>query len=813
MKRVILPLLIVAVLAGSLFAQSENISTKTESMKKLDGFFPVYWDEGTGKTWLEIDKPEIEFLYIVSLPAGLGSNDIGLDRNQLGRSRIVSFKRIGPRVLMTQPNYQFRAESDNPDERKAVEDAFAKSVIWGFDISAEEDGRILVDATKFFLRDAHNAAGTLQRTRQGSFKMDASKSAFYLPGTKNFPKNTEIETIITLCGDNPGYYVRSVTPDPRNITLRQRHSFVELPDNNYVPRVYKPGSSVGFITYYDYAAPIGKPIAKRYIRRHRLEKKDPEADISDPVEPIVFYVDRGTPEPVLSALVEGASWWNIAFEAAGYRNAYQVKVMPEGADPMDIRYNMINWVHRSTRGWSYGSSVTDPRTGEIIKGHVTLGSLRIRQDFMIAQGLLAPYKQGQPVSIQMEEMGLARIRQLSVHEVGHTIGFMHNYTSSAHERASVMDYPHPLVKINENGSFDLTDAYDRGIGEWDKVSVAFAYQDFPEGTDENKALEEILSDARDRGLYSLTDQDARPRGSAHPLTHLWDNGKHPVDELRRVLKIRSLALERFSEDNIPPGAPLATLEDVLVPVYLFHRYQVEAAAKVIGGSYYYYNIRGDGQKLPEIVSPKEQRNALAALISTLTPEVLAIDEKITDLIPPRPPGYSDSPELFRRFTGPTFDPLAAAETAADFTLGLLLDPQRAARLVDYNARDSKYPGQDEVLESILNQTINKENGSGYYAEINRTVDKVVLNNILTLGATKNTSAQVLAIVLFKIDELNKNIQEKFMIEQDKNQKAHFFYMLQQIREFYKDPDKFTGKAPLVLPNGSPIGTLSGDLFK
>ncbi len=656
MRRLIAVFFILTVFCSFASAQTPTIQEKTAGMNKYSGYFDFYWEEKTGQIWLEIDRLDQEFLYVNSLAAGLGSNDVGLDRNQLGTTRVVKFHRVGPKVLMIQPNYAFRATSDNPDERKAVEDAFATSVIWGFTVEAEAEGRVLIDLTQFFLRDAHDAAGSLKRTNQGSYQLDKSRSAIYLPNTKNFPKNTELEALLTLTSDNPGEYVREVAPDPTSITLRNHHSFIELPDDGFEPRVFDHRSMYGGRTgYLDFAAPIDQPLRKRFISRHRLAKKDPTAEVSDPVEPIVYYVDRAAPEPIRSALIEGASWWNQAFEAAGYRNAFQVKLMPEGADPLDVRYNVINWVHRSQRGWSYGGGITDPRTGEIIKGHVALGSQRIRQDYMIATGLVGDYQGNPGETSVMKEMALARIRQLSCHEVGHTLGVGHNYASSVNDRASVMDYPHPRIKIAEDGSLDLSDAYDAGVGAWDKVVVEFGYQDFPDGMDEEEALADILDKAFSSGLLYLTNQDAAPAGGAHPLSNDWDNGLHPVDELEHKMKVRKIALDNFSESKVRFGDSLATLEEVLVPIYLFHRYQIEAAASVLGGLYYNHTVRGGAQEAPRLVPGAEQRRALSALLETIEPQNLAIPEKLLDIIPPRAPGYQQHRELFPGNTGIVFE--------------------------------------------------------------------------------------------------------------------------------------------------------------
>jgi hypothetical protein len=815
MRRLLLFVMIIAFAAYFLSAELPGIGQKTASMKKYPGYFPFYWDADAGKIWLEIDKFDTEFLYVSSLPAGVGSNDIGLDGRQLGETRIVKFHRVGSKILMIQPNYSFRALSDNPHERRAVEEAFAQSVIWGFKAEAESDGSVLVDATSFLMEDAHGVIQRLQRASQGNYRVDLTRSAIFLPQTKNFPNNTEIDTLLTFSSQNPGMMLRQVAPDPGALTVRQHHSLIKLPDDNYTPRIYDPRSNFMSMDYMDFASPIDRSIIKRFISRHRLEKKDPNAKKSDPIEPIVYYVDPGVPEPIRSALIEGASWWNDAFEAIGYRNAFQVKVLPEGADAMDVRYNMINWVHRSTRGWSYGAGVFDPRTGEIIKGHVALGSQRLRQDFLIAQGLVAEYESGsekeKTASREMIELALARVRQLSCHEVGHTLGLGHNYASSVNDRASVMDYPHPLIKIKKDGSLDLSEAYATGVGEWDKVSIAYGYQDFPAGVDEEKELKAILDEAFSRGLFFLASQDAGP-SSAHPLAATWDNGKHPVDELERVLEIRAIALEGFSEKRIPMWTPMATLEEVLVPVYLFHRYQIEAAASCLGGLYYNHTLRGDVQKDPEIVEPEEQKRALEALLRTISPTVLAIDEKILDIIPPRPPGYRQSRELFPGYTGSTFDPLGAAEVAANLTVRLILNPERAARMVDYHSRDKKYPGFGEVLDQLLAFTWKSPYKSGKYAEIQRVINSVVLYNTMGLIADGETAPQVKALAFMALEELKNwlkrqliTVKEGEYLLKDPDQRAHFLFAVGKIELFQKDPTRVTLPAPQPPPPGAPIG--------
>ena len=786
--------------------QTPSIAEKTAGTQKLPGYFNLYWDTKQGKLWLEIDKWSVEFLYQSGLSAGIGSNDLGLDRGQLGATRIVRFDRSGPKVLLIQENFDYRANSNDPDERRAVHDSFAESALWGFTVAAEEKDHALVDATDFFLRDAHGVPAALRRTKQGAYHLDGSRCAIYLRQTKNFPLNTEVEATLTFAGEEPGAWVRDVTPSPDSITVREHHAFVQLPLAGDKPRVYDTRASFYGIGYMDYATPISEPIMKRFIARHRLEKKDTKAAVSEPVQPIVYYLDRGAPEPIRSALLEGSRWWNQAFETAGYKNAFRVELMPEGADLMDLRYNVIQWVHRATRGWSYGASITDPRTGEIIKGHVTLGSLRVRQDYLIAEALLAPYEKGKPVSPKMQEMALARLRQLAAHEVGHTLGLMHNYSASTVNRSSVMDYPPPYVKLGADGTPDLSEAYATGIGEWDKVSIAFGYQDFPPGTNEQSALNKILLDAYGRGLRYLTDQDARPAGSSSSVAHLWDSGANAVDELNRIMQVRAAALKRFGENNIREGAPLATLEDVLVPLYMLHRYQVEAASKLIGGVDYTFALRGDGQTPTQIVAPAEQRRALAAVLATLKPDALALPEPLLKIIPPRPPDYQRGREHFKIRTSPAFDALAPAEAAAQHTLQFLFNPERAARLVEFHARDAKNPSLEDVVDAITAATWRTPHGMGNTAEINRVVDDVVLYDLIALSANERASAQVRAIATLKLEELKDWLNAtRPNIRDDRDEEAHLYWGATQIAQFQKDPKQFQMPPPAEPPDGPPIG--------
>jgi len=787
--------------------KTTSIAEKTKSMEKMPGYFNIYWDAKAGKLWLEIDKWGTEFLYQSSLPAGIGSNDIGLDRGQLGGTHIVRFERSGPKVLLLQSNLQFRAVSNDGDERRAVRDSFAESALWGFTVAAEDGERALVDATDFFLRDAHHVPEALRRTKQGAYRLDASRCALYLPRTKNFPLNTEVEAMLTFTGDEPGPWVRQVTPEADAITVREHHSFVQLPPVGYNPRVYDPRSSFFGISYMDYATPVSESIVKRFAARHRLEKKDPSAALSEAVQPIVYYLDRGAPEPIRSALLEGARWWSQAFEAAGFKNAFRVELMPEGADPMDLRYNVIQWIHRATRGWSYGATVMDPRTGEIIKGHVSLGSLRVRHDYLIAEGLLAPYESGKalpPGQDRAQQMALARLRQLAAHEVGHTLGLMHNYSASTVNRSSVMDYPPPLVKLGTDGVPDVADAYATGIGEWDKVSIAWGYSQFAAGTDEKAALNKILLDGYGRGLRYLTDQDARPASSSSSVAHLWDSGVNALDELNRLMQVRAAALRRFGEKNIREGAPLATIEDVLVPIYMLHRYQVEAASKLIGGMDYTFALRGDGQTPTQIVAPAEQRRALTAVLATLKPEALALPELLLKIIPPRPPGYERGREHFKIRTYPAFDALAPAEAAAQHTLQFIFNPERAQRLVEFHARDKANPSLEEVFGAVLKATWESPYTTGstaYAAEISNVVDDVALYDLMSLAANEKASDEVRAIAARTLHDLKDWLNSTGLSG------ANAFLAVQKIEQFEKDPKRLDLTPPAEPPDGPPIGAM------
>ena len=801
MKKFLFFLLLIS---HNIYSQTIKTEVFSKDFEKKEGFVDFFWNESKGKVYLNIKELNQEFIYVNYLSAGVGSNDIGLDRGQIGGTKIISFVKMGSKILMIQPNYKFRAITANLDEKKSVADAFASSAIWGFDIVDSKEDSYMIDFTEFLLRDSHGITNRLKRQKQGTFSVDKESSSFDNSRSKNFPLNTELEVFLTFKGQVDGNALRSVSPSSESFSVRTRHSFVKLPDDNYTPRKFDARSGFGAISYYDYATPINQSIDKKFIRRHRLQKKNPEQEISEAIEPIIYYLDRGAPEPVKSALIEGASWWNEAYEAAGFKNAFQVKVLPEGADMLDVRYNVIQWVHRSTRGWSYGSSVVDPRTGEIIKGHVSLGSLRVRQDFLIAEGLLRPYSSDQS-NTQMEKMSVERLRQLSAHEVGHTIGLSHNYISSARNRKSVMDYPHPLILLKDN-KVDLSQAYDHGIGDWDKLAINWGYRQFDSGSDENNKLEGILQKGYKDNLFYITDQDSRPPGSAHPRSHLWDNGFSAAKELNRMLKIRKIILEDFSDNVVKKGSPMSSIEEVLVPMYLLHRYQIEAASKVVGGLEYSYAMKGDGQTPTKMLSFKEQEEALQSLLSSINPYNLILPETLLKLIPPRAYGYPRTRETFKSRTGLTFDPLMAAETAINMSLSMLLHHERASRLVVLKSRNSGQMGLEYVLNKLIDNTILKplDSFSDLEAEIQKVVNYSVLNHMFSLAINKNTHEQVNAILYSAIIGIQKQIND--FLKENKRDSSHEKYMLRKINQFLSGEAEVFTPNQLKSPDGSPIGS-------
>ncbi len=771
------------------------------------GFVGQIYDRLNNKLYLKIDNLDQPFIYKSSLPQGLGSNDIGLDRGQLSRVRLVEFKRVGNRVLLVQKNTKYRAVSDNPKESQSVEEAFASAVLWAFPIVENNKHSALVDASDFILQDIHGVSRKLARLKQGNYKLDKSRSAIYMPRTKSFPDNTELEASVTFLGNNPGRYVNQAAIDPNVITLRMHHSFIRLPKPGYKPRAFHPQSGMWVFNFQDYAQPINQPITQRFISRHRLAKKNPQAAISEAVEPIIYYLDPGAPEPVKTALIDGAMWWNQAFEAIGYKDAFQVKILPEDADPMDVRYNVIQWVHRATRGWSYGYGVTDPRTGEIIKGHVTLGSLRVRQDYLIAQGMLSKFGKGKAEQDQaLMDLALARIRQLSAHEVGHTLGIAHNFAASSYNRASVMDYPHPLFEIDpKTNQLHARNAYAERIGKWDKAVIEYAYQTF-EPNQEAEKLAAIIERNQNQSMLFISDPDSRQISDAHPYASLWDNGANAIDELRRMIKVRAIALENFGTASLHEGRPYSDLQEILMPVFYSHRYQTTAAGKWLGGLDYAYSLKNSGKRQAvEFADGKEQQRALEVLLKTLEPEFLRIDSETLKLIAPRAYGYQKSRESPTSIAGKQFDPIAVAAASAQHTLTVLLEPSRLARLELQSQVDSDIPSIAKLTQQLFEKVVERRPNERDWAYQSQLID-LLYSNYLNLLHAEGVSNRIKSAIYA---ELLK--QKEFLKKKSKRSKSgsryHAFYQFQLSRLQNLSIKSLKSKELIKLPKmppGSPI---------
>ncbi len=705
------------VFAGVLFTGNAAVAADSpvQGLQRQSGLFDLYRDPDKGRLLLGISEFDKPFLLTTSLPYGLGSNDVGLDRGQPGEGRLVEFRRSGKKVLLVQRNTRFVANSADALERASVTEAFAESVLWGGTVLAEPvagQHGTLIDFTSYVVGDRHGIVARLTASKQGTYKVDDTRSTPVYERSKSFPDNTELEALLTLAGPGEGKFVQDVAVDPESLSLRQRISLVRLPPEGFAPRIYHPGSGGIDVGYVDFAQPLSASLDVRYQARFRLEKTDPGAALSPVKKPIVYYLDTGTPEPVRSALLDGARWWNAAFEQAGFKDAFQVELMPADMDPMDARYSTIQWVHRATRGWSYGYFLADPRTGEILKGDVTLGSQRVRQDILIAEGLLAPY--GKPNEAELkamaEQMALARLRQLSAHEVGHTIGFAHNFAASRQGNASVMDYPHPIIRRTADGRFDLSNAYGVGVGPWDVFTVKHAYGQFaPEK--EAEELAALRQQIKTLGIQYISDPDSRSADMSHPDGLLWDYGADSQQTFDDLLAARKTALQQFSVAVLPPARQLGELEARLVPLYLLHRYQTDAVARQLGGAAYEYNLNvldGSSRAGTVPVAAQAQRAALQRLVKLLSAEELALPANVLDILTPPSSGYVRGREYFSNQTAPVFDALAAVESAAALSSQLLFDSARLNRLAWQHARDSSQPGITELMNTVFAGTWQRE---------------------------------------------------------------------------------------------------------
>jgi hypothetical protein len=813
MRRFIVIVLVMLLVAPDCAAAQETISRYTRDFEKREGYFPLYWDSVGGRLLLEIPRLNEEFLYLTSLATGLGSSRLGLDRGMIRDESIARFERHGNRMLMVLTNPRFRADgTDNPALVRSVEESFPTSTVASFKILAEEEeGNVLVDATQYFLDDHVGVISQLREAEQGTFSLDRDRSTVYLPRTKAFPTNTEVEVSLTFTSSNPGALVRYHAPDGRAVTLRQHYSLAELPDDGYTPRKPDPRIGAFGVTFFDFSRPFDERYEGRYISRHRLQKQDPTAAVSEPVEPIVYYLDAAIPEPYRSAFKEGAMWWNQVFEAAGFRNAFRIEDMPADMDPMDARYNVIQWVHRTDPGSSIGPSLSDPRTGEIIKAAVRMDSYRSLVDFNLYAGVIpstmepgqidiADWLASLDADVSAQEFTMARRRQHAAHEVGHTLGLSHNFVAASYGRASVMDYPAPLIKLTD-GSIDLSDAYRNGPGAYDSLAIRYMYTEFPPGQEE-AGLEAIARETITRGIKFNADGD-NASWSSYPEVTTWINGADPVAELVRVMEVRRFLIDHFDESAIHEGEPMVWLNERFVPVYLHHRYTLEAAVKAIGGMEFRYAVRGDGLPPTKIIEPERQRRALELVLNALEPEELAIPERVINLMAPRAYGYSPDGRSFESKAEPAFDQIGAARTLATMIVSDILAPQRIARLMAFNARDSESPTPEDVIGRIIERTWGAPRiGEG--AALQRVVQRVVVDELMNLASNANATVESRAASEWGLRSIAEMIQTR--VVRLPEEEAHLALAAADIQRFIdrrmEAPERSVATAA---PPGTPIG--------
>ncbi len=808
-------LLLLSVVCSLNIAVAADFNEAIAGLEKRAGFFDVYVSDKSAKVLTALPAPDahgvsLRAIYATGLTAGLGSNPIGLDRGAFDSGIIIRFVRIGDKIIAEQENWDYRASAVRALEKRAVRESFARSFLWSTDIEATgPDGEILVDLTSFLVRDHFGAIAAIKsNAKGGSYAIAKDRSLPDAKASLVFPDNVEMDAFLTLTSSDPGAEVWATAADARAITLIQHHSFVRLPEDGFALRQFDPRAGAIESSHYDFSSALDEPIITSLARRFRLQRQQINVPSGPVKKPIVFYVDPGAPAQIRQALINGASWWADAFTAAGFEDAYRVEVLPEGAHPFDIRYNMIQWTHRQTRGWSYGGGVSDPRTGEMIKANVILGSQRVRQDRMIFEGLAGVEKSGTGAPDDPVEIALARIRQLAAHEVGHTLGFAHNFAASSNDRASVMDYPAPYIRPDDEGGLDFSKAYGVGVGAWDKFTVKWLYAEFGDDKDEKLLLDAMVDEAYENGLRFIADREGRSLGTAHPNGAVWDNGDDAVAALEETLRVRQIALQNFGVRSLKPGQAIADLNTIIVPIYLYHRYQVAAAAKTVGGLNFTYGVKGDASGPARPIAAAEQRRALDALVDTLDSAMLDLPDALINQLTPAAGGFSGfgrNAENFSGHTGPVFDVLAAAEISANLTLNALLHPARTARLSAFHRRDANALGLSEMLNTIDAQVFTAPANQRHQPIANMLQARFINALIgLSTNARANHASKVASDAKLAAIQSRLNTQRK----QTNAQMAQNQALSRQISAHFNRPDLAATSAakPVDTPPGSPIGS-------
>ncbi len=788
-------ILVAGVLLLPAAGAAQTIEERTEGMHSHDGFIPVHLDDATGNIYLEVSRLGEEFLHQISIRQGTGT--VGPDRGASAGTKVLFFERQGPRLLVVQPNTGMIASSGDPEEIRAVRESFPRSVIASLPIVAEDEGRLLVRANDFFMADLPGNASSFNA------QVNRDRSFINREYTRAYPDNTEVSVALSFVSNNPPGGVGAIAADSRFVTVEQHHSFVRLPDDPMPGRPYDPRTAIGVVNFRDFSQPFDGEYRMRLTARWRLEPSDPEAylrgELVEPVQPIVIHVDPTTPEPYRTAYREGIEFWNAAFEAAGFLNAIQAPDLPPDADWMDSRYSILPVVHRTAPGPSVGGQHRDPRTGEILRALPRMDSHRSLINYNIYAGLLPVFEdQGIEPQLTAEEFAMARRRQHVAHEVGHTIGFPHNFISATLDRASVMDYPFPLIEVDAEGRLDISNAYSPSVGYSDSVAVMYTYTWFPDAEAEAEGLRRIVEEALERGHIF---HGAAGSSGSFPEVHQWVEGATMFEALDRTRAVRRLMLDHFDDRVIRPGEPMAWMNQRLAHAYLHHRYSVEAVVKYVGGARHYYAMRGDGQTPVEPIPAADQRRALDEIFRVLSPEELEVPERILDLIPPTPAGFQSLEPWIPSPAGPVLDPLAIARSFAQEVVDNLLDRQRAHRVVSLHHRDPGQVSLDEVLEGLVAATWGAPGArSGNRGNYVRAAERAVLDGIFTLASDGQATAEVRDAAERQLVDLAERIRGSTPDgRQDENHQARALREIERYLTHGTVPALRTGVISMPLP--------------